>query len=596
MESITDYIKKAFEYKNVGDYKKSIDYFYKALAIENDSSEILKELALLYSALCQYDRAVALYEQVISKSPDNYGAKLTYAQLCIKMKNFQKAKELLSELFIVSYDINAAAEELFHLLFKENDFEQIISQFKTSKQEITSSSALYFVGLAYSKISCFDTAEEYFNKAFSVSENNIDAGYNLAKVLFNKGLYSESEKLLLNLLKFSEDDRVFALLAEISYVNKNLEDAIKYYSYAIRVNPKEAEHLYKLGVVYSLKGFMNEAEQSYCRAVTLDSENVLYNYTLAYFYYTNNKIQLAEHLADYILAINSNHTNTLSLKVLLFVRNNEIALAKGFVEKVEKSVDKDDFSYYALTSYYSKLNLWEKAITACQKAIELNPSSIEYKYALAKIYFDTNGFDSAFSLCGEIIAENDKYIQAYILRAKIMMIKENYNQAQADIETALKLDMNAPEAHYVKGCINFNTFNYEQALESFKTAVSISPNEVKYYAWTAMAYYKSENYIDAYSYFKEASQMDISNPEYRYYMAKCCINNNDKEEAIANFSVLRRLAPSDVDYAEEYAQYLSMNGNKKAALSVLKSTLKLVVTKEEKEQIKKNIENLKKRC
>lgn len=596
MDSITDYIKKAFEYKNVGDYKKSIDFFYKALAIENDSSEILKELALLYSALCQYDRAVALYEQVISKSPDNYGAKFAYAQLCIKLKNFQKAKELLNELFIVSYDVNSAAEELFDLLFKENSFEQIISQFKTAKEKITSSSALYFVGLAYSKISCFEKAEEYFNKAFSVSENNIDAGYNLAKVLFDKGLYPEAEKLLLNLLKFSEDDRVFALLAEISYVNKNLEDAIKYYSYAIRVNPKEAEHLYKLGVVYSLKGFMNEAEQSYCRAVTLDGENILYNYTLAYFYYANNKMQLAENLADYILTINSNHTNTISLKILLLVKNNEIALAKSLVEKIEKLPDKDDFSYYALTSYYSKLNLWEKAVIACKKAIELNSSSIEYKYALAKIYFDTNDFDGALTLCKEIIAENDKYIQAYILRAKILMIKENYPQAQADIETALKLDMNAPEAHYVKGCINFNTFNYEQALENFKTAVSICPNEVKYYAWAAMAYYKSENYVDAYSYFKEASQMDISNPEYRYYMAKCCINNNDKDEAIANFSVLRRLAPADVDYAEEYAQYLSMNGNKKAALAVLKSTLKLVVTKEEKEQIKKNIEILKKRC
>lgn len=596
MESITDYIKKAFEYKNVGDYKKSIDFFYKALAIENESAEILKELASLYSALCQYDRAIALYEQVISKNPDNYGAKLAYAQLCIKLKDFQKAKELLNELFIVSYDINCASEELFHILFKENNFEQIISQFKLSKEKITSSSALYIVGLAYSRISCFDKAEEYFNQSFSLCENNVDAGYNLAKVLFDKGLYEESEKLLLSLLKRSEDDRIFALLAEISYVNKNLEDSIKYYSYAIRVNPKEAEYLYRLGVVYSLKGFMNEAEQSYCKAVTLDSENILYNYTLAYLYYTNNKMQLAENLVDYILSLNSNNINAISLKIILLVKNNEIAFAKGFVEEIEKLRDKDDFSYYALTSYYSKLNLWEKAISACKKAIELNSSSIEYKYALANLYFNTNSFDDALALCGEIITENDKYIQVYILRAKVLMIKENYQKASDDIEIALKLDMNAPEAHYVKGCIDFNTANFDQALESFKTAVSISPNEVKYYAWCAKAYYKSENYVDAYSYFKEAAQMDIANPEYRYYMAKCCINNNDKENAIANFSILRRLAPCDVDYAEEYAQYLSLNGNKKAALAVLKATQKIVVSNDEKEQIKKNIENLKKKC
>ena len=53
MDSLTDYIKKAFEYKENGDYKSAIDYFYKALALENDSSEILKELAFLYSLLLQ---------------------------------------------------------------------------------------------------------------------------------------------------------------------------------------------------------------------------------------------------------------------------------------------------------------------------------------------------------------------------------------------------------------------------------------------------------------------------------------------------------------------------------------------------------------
>ena len=111
-----------------------------------------------------------------------------------------------------------------------------------------------------------------------------------------------------------------------------------------------------------------------------------------------------------------------------------------------------------------------------------------------------------------------------------------------------------------------------------------------------MSYYQLENYIDAYSYFKEAAEIDISNPEYRYYMAKCSINNNDKENAIANFSVLRRLAPNNVEYAQEYADYMYLNGNKKAAINILKSLLKTTKSIEEKEKIKKNIENFKKGC
>ena len=64
-ENLTDFIKKGFDNKEIGDYKTAIDYFYKALAIDNSSVEIMGELALLYSNLCQYDRAISFYEQEI---------------------------------------------------------------------------------------------------------------------------------------------------------------------------------------------------------------------------------------------------------------------------------------------------------------------------------------------------------------------------------------------------------------------------------------------------------------------------------------------------------------------------------------------------
>jgi tetratricopeptide (TPR) repeat protein len=69
--NLTEFLKTAFEYKNNGDYKNSIDYFYKALAIDNESSEIMSELALLYTKLNQYDRALSFYEQILSRNPNN---------------------------------------------------------------------------------------------------------------------------------------------------------------------------------------------------------------------------------------------------------------------------------------------------------------------------------------------------------------------------------------------------------------------------------------------------------------------------------------------------------------------------------------------
>ncbi|MCD7879354.1 MAG: tetratricopeptide repeat protein, partial [Candidatus Gastranaerophilales bacterium] len=116
--NITEILKKAFEYKNRGEFKKSIDYFYKALALDNNSSEIISELAFLYTKLANYDRAAELYEQIISKNTDetNYKIKTDYASVCEKLRDFSKAEDILSELFKAGYDLNVTAEKLFHIL------------------------------------------------------------------------------------------------------------------------------------------------------------------------------------------------------------------------------------------------------------------------------------------------------------------------------------------------------------------------------------------------------------------------------------------------------------------------------------------------
>ena len=104
MENITDYLKKAFEYKNECCWEKAIDYFYKALAIDNNSTEIISELAYIYTMLCKYDRACSLYEQIAALDPENNTCKFDLAVLYKKMKEYKKSDGLFSELYFAGFD------------------------------------------------------------------------------------------------------------------------------------------------------------------------------------------------------------------------------------------------------------------------------------------------------------------------------------------------------------------------------------------------------------------------------------------------------------------------------------------------------------
>ena len=131
-ENITDYIKEAFEAKDSGDYKVAIDYFYKALAIDCESSEILLELAGLYVLLFQNERAIDLYEQILSKHPDNFAAKYSYASLLKKIKNFDKALTYFQDLLKAKYDVVTVATKIIDIYFYNGQYQNLVDIFSNN--------------------------------------------------------------------------------------------------------------------------------------------------------------------------------------------------------------------------------------------------------------------------------------------------------------------------------------------------------------------------------------------------------------------------------------------------------------------------------
>ncbi len=594
MSNIAQYLKTAFEYKNSGNYKEAIDFFYKALALDNDSSEIISELAHLYEKLCRYERAAGLYEQVLQKNPDDYALKFDYAILYKQIKDYNKSEKILSDLFDKDYDINRVAQELFEIFRINKEYEKIISYYNRRANALNTSINLYYTGLAYLKIGKTNIAEEFFKKSFNTDKNNIESGIFIAEMLFEKEAFNEAEELITYLLNFSEDDRLFYILAEISYLRNEIDNAIKYYTYAIKLNDKKPVYFFKIGVAFSIKGFFKESEESFCRAITLEPENLTYNFTLAYLYYMSNKYVLSEKVIDNLLETDGEYTQALSLKLILLISRNESVQAAKILEKIIQKKEKDDFVYYAIANYYEKLNIWDKAIQAIKEAIELNAYSVEYCYKLAQYYFNTLQFDESIKICNEIIIKNPKYIEAYKLLANIYFAKGDYEKVSNNTKYILKLDMNCPEAYFMQGMVDYERKQYKKAVNNFKTAVSIKPDIEACYEKIARCYFLMEKFEDAYFYYKEAAEIDISNPEYRYYMAKCCIEKEDIENAISNFSIMKRLSPSNIEYIKEYAYYVNSIGNTKKAISILKSTMKFVSSKEEKDRIKEFIQELKK--
>lgn len=593
MSKLTENIKKAFAYKNASDCKKAIDYFYKALAEENDSVEIMAELAELYSQLSQFDRSVNLYEQILQKNENDLYVLYKYADLLLILKQYNKSEIILKKLYSLDYNIDKVLVCLFNICLQNKNYDEIIKLFNKKSEMLKTGDIFYYVGCAYEYKGDLSLAEEYYSKAYE-QELNINAGINLLNLYIDKEDYLKAENLAFDLLQYSEDDKLLYLIAEL-YFNKNdYDNSIKYYNLAIMQNNKNPLYFYKAGIVYTLKGFYKEAEDAYCKAIVLSPDDEPYNYTLAYFYFSNKQYQQAENIVNTFIVKVLNNPLFVALKILLLLNKDDVAQAAVWVEKIINIETSEDIIYYSVALYFAKLNLWKKAIFYMEKAIEFNTISFDYKIELVNYLLKINLIDKAKSICKEIISVKPKYVPAVLLFAKISFQKGDYETALDNVNKIIEFDKNISEAYFIKGEIAYMMSNYLSAVENYKIALSIDPCFTTCLKKIADSLFKLKEFSQSYDYYKEASQFDISNVEIYYNMAKCSMALGDKEKALSAFSLMNRLQVANFSYVEEYVEYLIKTNEHKKALSVLKTALLRFKTREEKEKIKKLIKIIKK--
>ena len=583
VNELTEYLKTAFEYKRQGEYKKSIDYFYKSLAIDSDSIEIMKELAALYTDLCQYERAVGFYEQILAKDNSDKYAQFKYAKLLQLKKNYNKSKEIFSKLFIDEYEIEKTSISLFELLIYLNEYEDLIKLYNVHANKLKDSKILYYVALAYDKQGNKQFANKYFQKSYEADNKNISSGVEIVRNYIREDNFDEAEKIAIKLLDFGEDDELYYMLGEIAYYKQNIDLAINYYCLATKINPNISEYYFKIALTFSLKGYYTEAEEAYIKAITIEPNNIQYNYAIAYMYYTNKQFDLSEKSLDYILEINPDDVDSLALKTLILLNKGEAISGKNIINKLKALPNKSDFTYYALSVYYNNIEMWDLAIEYIENAISINKNSLEYKYILASLYYVTGNNDKASAICKQIIEINSKYIPAYILLAKLNKSEKDIHSALKNIDIVMELDNNVSEAYNIRADIYKETKKVDKAIENYKIALSLNPKLEENYEKIAECYYKLNKYNEAYYYYKEATNLDISNAKYRYYMAKCSIYINDKDNAISNFSIMKRLMPDNIEYIKDYSNYLYSIGEKRKAKQILSALIKNVDKKDKSE-------------
>lgn len=590
----TKFLKQAFQLQEEKHYKQAIEALYKALCLESDNVEILSQISQLYFFMNNFERALEYADKILDIDPDHIETLKIVVNINKINKKYASALHYSEKLYKLAPSVENFVSYL-EMLTQCNQHNTVINEIEASKftyEERKNESLLLIEGYSRLKLNQIFKAIGIFQEIISMYPANTDARFYLGVIYYQKHQESDAEKLFNSILDEIQCDRTYNYLGMIKLDQHKIGDAINYFQFAIKIENSNPFYFYNLGTAYSLNGWLSEAEEAFKSAVSLDCDNLVYNYSLAYLYYEKQDYKKALENIEHILKIDANYTDAIILKALIDSKCGHIIVAKNTLQNLAEKETKSDFLYYALAKIYKEFPMYKEAVDALQKALFIKPDSLEYLSELADCYCELGQFQTAQDIVTKVLYLNKRFIYAHLLSAKIAVKQNRYTEAGRIIDGAIKLDNSSSEAYRLRAEVNSALGLKNRSIEDAKIAVSLQPGNQKLYAFLAKLYFDAQEYDNAFLYYKEATMLDELNSDYLYNTAQSADKAGDYPNAANYYSLALRQDPYNNLIIYEYVDLLKRQGKHKQALSLLKSKIETVESQNVAKVLKQKYDEL----
>ena len=223
-----------------------------------------------------------------------------------------------------------------------------------------------------------DDAKAIYKKIITHDKNNSDAYHLISLIYLVEGKLDEARKNVLSAIEMQPDISVYhSNYGNILYQSNNLEFAIQEHKRAIKLDKKNFQSFYSLGVIYTHLKNYEKAIENYKKSLLLDSESSVAHNNLANIYNNLNPNLAEEHY----------------LKVLELTPN-------------------DAMPYINISNYYLKNTKYKKCVKILEEAFDKDIKVKELYNNLGIAYYATKDNVKAKSMFELAIKLDPKYVHA----------------------------------------------------------------------------------------------------------------------------------------------------------------------------------------
>jgi tetratricopeptide (TPR) repeat protein len=330
---------------------------------------------------------------------------------------------------------------------------------------------------------------------------------------------------------------VYAQQAQKVYEAGNLKGAIDYYRHAIRLEPDDPAYRIPLSRLLILTGDPEAALEEAEKAIELSPESPRALAALCQAQDWNGQITDAIETCRQAIDLDPTYAEAHAF------------LAEAYADNILNG----DFSFG-----------WGRAVQEAEKAIELDPESVDAYRNLAYVWnsqgyygLSNDYYDKALEIHSNLgflyvqKAVNYRALIAYHAgRAEYAAAESSYRAAIASLEEAVKVDPENAEAYEEMGWLYFGNDQLNLAQEKLEQAVEIDPEYAR--AWSRLGFtrFRRRNYEGAEEALRQAVELGYDRIEtfytlglVLYYLARC-------EEAMPFFNQALAIDPEDPNALE----------------------------------------------
>lgn len=461
-------------------------------------------------------KAMALFEQVISKDPDNDAAYFELGKLQAESESYQLAEQNATKAIKLDPDNRYYYFLKSEILKRQNRIEESAKVMEDALKVFPKDIELYYeLATQYIAVENYTEARKTYERAIDELGENPEISLQIVRLYLKQGNLNQAETGIKKLVNSFPNELLYQdILGEIHLNKKELDKAETIYQEILKQDPANGYAHFRLSEIYSKQGRDKKAYQSIklgfksSRVSIDDKVNVLLNY----FEFTRvNPTYLSEayELCKLLIEVHSEDPKSYAIYGDFLLRDRKFEAARTqFRASVERAPDKH-LIWNEIIVIDAQLNDTEALLSDTEKALTLFPNMPDFYLYRGIALAQQEEYEEAAAVfeAGKIKVIDNPGLKAefYSNLGDIYHELEEHKKSDKAYEQSLKL---VPENPFV-----LNNYSYylslrkeklDKAASMSKKANELQPGQASFLDTYGWILYQLGKYEEAKIYLDQA--------------------------------------------------------------------------------------------